>query len=60
MEIVEKAYQKACWNVKEVWKFAAQPSAQQTFDRLGSAPVVWPWSKNDNKAHFLSQFQYYL
>lgn len=28
----------------------AQPSAQRTFERLGRAFVVRPWSKNDNKA----------
>ena len=37
--------------VKKVREFAAQPSAQRTFERLGRAFVVRPWSKNDNKAH---------
>lgn len=37
--------------VKKVWEFAAQPSAQRTFERLGRAFIVGPWSKNDNKAY---------
>lgn len=34
-----------------MWEFAAQPSAQRIFERLGRAFAVRPWSKNDNKAH---------
>ena len=34
-----------------MWEFAAQPSAQRTFEKLRRAIVEGPWSKNDDKAH---------